>query len=104
MNTGIKLHGHFDRHRSFLADAGLLGKLRTRHQSAWVVRLLKEEFGTFGLELAAAIAEIGQRLAKIAISSKNTSVCASIFFPDSSRSIDPSSSTKKEHPDEQATV
>jgi LAO/AO transport system kinase len=63
MNSGIKaLHGHFARHRSFLADAGLLDKLRSRHQSAWVVRVLKEEFGTFGIELVGGYAEIGRRL------------------------------------------
>ncbi|HRF04384.1 methylmalonyl Co-A mutase-associated GTPase MeaB [Accumulibacter sp.] len=63
MNTGIQqLHAHFDRHRSFLAAAGLLGKLRARHQSAWVVRVLKEEFGTFGIELVGGYAQIGRRL------------------------------------------
>ncbi|WP_291995706.1 methylmalonyl Co-A mutase-associated GTPase MeaB [Candidatus Accumulibacter sp. ACC003] len=63
MNTGIQqLHGHFDRHRVFLADARLLGKLRTRHQSGWVLRVLKEEFGTFGIELLGGYAEIGRRL------------------------------------------
>ncbi len=63
MNMGItELHGNLDRHRSFLAHAGLLQKLRTRHQSAWVVRVLKEEFGTFGVELIGGYAEIGKRL------------------------------------------
>jgi hypothetical protein len=63
MNTGISpFLTHFDRHRKFLVDAGLLGKLRARHQSAWVIRLLKEEFGTFGLELIGGHADIGQRL------------------------------------------
>ncbi|NMQ27500.1 hypothetical protein E4Q23_06860 [Candidatus Accumulibacter phosphatis] len=63
MNTGIKqLHGHFDRHRSFLVAAGLLGKLRARHQSGWVMRVLKEEFGTFGVGLVGGYAEIGKRL------------------------------------------
>jgi LAO/AO transport system kinase len=52
-DSGIKeFHEHFERHRRFLVDAGLLGELRKRHQTAWVIRLLKEEFGTFGLELA----------------------------------------------------
>jgi LAO/AO transport system kinase len=64
-HTGIKpFLDHFDRHRSFLADAGLLGKLRSRHQSAWVMRLLKEEFGTFGLELAGGHSIIDQRLSE----------------------------------------
>lgn len=63
MSTGIaQLHDHFDRHRKFLADAGLLGTLRTRHQRAWVVRQLKEEFGTLGLELAGGRAGIEGRL------------------------------------------
>ena len=62
-NSGItELHDHFDRHRQFLVDAGLLGELRTRHQTAWVLRLLKEEFGTFGLELAGGRTAIERRL------------------------------------------
>jgi putative protein kinase ArgK-like GTPase of G3E family len=62
-NSGIaELHDHFDRHRKFLVDAGLLGELRTRHQAAWVLRLLKEEFGTFGLELAGGRTAIERRL------------------------------------------
>ena len=65
MNAGIKpFLDHVDRHRSFLVDAGLLGQLRSRHQSAWVMRLLKEEFGTFGLELAGGHSVIGQRLSE----------------------------------------
>lgn len=63
MNTGIKqLQDHIDRHRSFLVNAGLLGKQRTRHHKAWVMRLLKEEFGTFGLDLAGGLVTIGERL------------------------------------------
>jgi hypothetical protein len=63
MNTGIsEFHAHFDRHRRFSSMPALLGKLRSRHQSAWVLRLLKEEFGTFGLELAGGRAAIGERL------------------------------------------
>ncbi len=63
MHTGIQSFlTHFDRHRRFLVDGGLLGGLRARHQSAWVMRLLKEEFGTFGLELAGGRTDIGQRL------------------------------------------
>jgi LAO/AO transport system kinase len=62
-DSGIKeFHDHFDRHRRFLVDAGLLGDLRARHQTAWVVRLLKEEFGTFGLELAGGRTAIERRL------------------------------------------
>lgn len=62
-STGInELHGQIDRHRRFLVDAGLLGALRVRHQGAWVVRLLKDEFGTFGLDLAGGRAGIEARL------------------------------------------
>ncbi len=57
-----QLHDHFARHRMFLHDAGLLAPLRARHQSAWVVRRLKEEFGTFGLQLAGGHSVIQQRL------------------------------------------
>ncbi|MFZ4537984.1 ArgK/MeaB family GTPase [Propionivibrio sp.] len=65
MNTGIKqFQDHIDRHRSFLVNASLLGKLRARHHSAWVMRLLKEEFGTFGLDLAGGLAVIGKRLSE----------------------------------------
>jgi LAO/AO transport system kinase len=63
MNTGMReLLDHFDRHRKFLVEAGRLGRLRTRHQSAWVVRQLKEEFGTLGLDLAGGRAGIQARL------------------------------------------
>ncbi|MEF8698180.1 MAG: methylmalonyl Co-A mutase-associated GTPase MeaB [Candidatus Accumulibacter sp. UW26] len=63
MNTGIKpLLSHLDRHRRFLADGDLLGQLRASHQSAWVIRLLKNEFGTFGLALAGGRSRICQRL------------------------------------------
>lgn len=65
MHIGIKaMLEHCDRHRNFLANAGWLDKLRLRHQSAWVVRLLKEEFGTFGLELLGGRHLIGQRLSE----------------------------------------
>jgi len=63
MNTGIEsLLAHIDRHREFLANGCLLYDLRSQHQSAWVVRLLKEEFGSFGLELAGGCAVIRERL------------------------------------------
>lgn len=65
MNTGIKqFQDDIDRHRRYLVDAGLLDKLRARHHNAWVLRLLKEEFGTFGLDLAGGPAAIGARLGK----------------------------------------
>jgi LAO/AO transport system kinase len=62
-STGItELHGQIDRHRRFLVGAGLLGDMRVRHQGAWVVRLLKDEFGTFGLGLLGGPAGVGGRL------------------------------------------
>lgn len=64
-NTGIKqFQDHIDRHRNYLVDAGLLSELRTRHHNAWVMRLLKEEFGTFGLDLAGGSSAIGIRLSE----------------------------------------
>ncbi|MCM8624368.1 methylmalonyl Co-A mutase-associated GTPase MeaB [Accumulibacter sp.] len=65
MTTGIRsFHDHFDRHRRYLVDSGLLGRLRLRHQSAWVVRLIREEFGTFGLDLAGGRAAVERRLSE----------------------------------------
>lgn len=106
MSTGIEqFRDHFDRHRSFLTNAGLLGKLRARHQSAWVVRLLKEEFGTFGLELAGGRTAVAERLSKGVLNQfeEYERLRKQILsrFMSVSR---PSSPTKKEHPDEQAIV
>lgn len=65
MNTGItQFLDHIDRHRSFLVNVDLMGKLRTRHHNAWVMRLLKEEFGTFGLDLAGGRAAIDECLSQ----------------------------------------
>jgi LAO/AO transport system kinase len=65
MNSGVgQFLEHCDRHRSFLANAGLLGKLRTQHHGAWVMRLLKEEFGTFGLEVVGGREFVGERLSE----------------------------------------
>lgn len=106
MNTGIKqLNDQIDRHRSFLVGAGSLGNLRTRHHSAWVMRLLKEEFGTFGLELAGGSAAISQRLGEhrscqFEEYERIRSQILSRFKSDNSSS----SITKKEHPNEQAVV
>jgi len=106
MNTGIRqLQEHCERHREFLANAGLLGKLRTRHQSAWVVRLLKEEFGTFGLELAGGRAVVGERLrenpsSQFAEYERLRQHILSRFMSVNQ----PSSLTKKEHLDEQTIV
>jgi LAO/AO transport system kinase len=69
LNTGVaEFHAQFERHRRSLVDAGLLGALRVRHQGAWVVRLLKDEFGTFGLDLAGGRAAIEARLGSSASS------------------------------------
>jgi LAO/AO transport system kinase len=56
------LHGHLERHRKFLVDGHLLGELRARHQCTWVVRLLKDEFGSLGVELAGGHEAIERRL------------------------------------------
>ncbi|MBL8397480.1 MAG: methylmalonyl Co-A mutase-associated GTPase MeaB [Candidatus Accumulibacter sp.] len=58
-HSGIQpLLAHVDRHRRFLIDGGLFDELRARHQRAWVVRLLKDEFGTFGLGLLGGAAGV----------------------------------------------
>jgi putative protein kinase ArgK-like GTPase of G3E family len=106
MHTGIQSFlTHFDRHRRFLVDRGLLDKLRIRHQSAWVVRLLKEEFGTFGLELIGGHAVIGEHLGKNQYNQFEEYERMRKHILSRFMSVNqPSSSTKKEHPDEQATV
>jgi LAO/AO transport system kinase len=106
MNTGIReFHEQFERHRSFLAGTGLLRRLRTRHQSAWVVRLLKEEFGTLGLELAGGRVGIEKCLGdnpsnQFAEYERIRKHLLSRFMSVNQ----PSSLTRKEHSDEQATV
>jgi LAO/AO transport system kinase len=61
--TGIaELHEHLERHRRFLVDGDLLGGLRTRHQCTWAVRLLRDEFGSLGVELAGGRAAIERQL------------------------------------------
>jgi putative protein kinase ArgK-like GTPase of G3E family len=106
MNTGIKqLQDHIDRHRSFLVNAGLLGMQRTRHHNAWVMRLLKEEFGTFGLDLAGGITAIGERLSEnrsgqFAEYERMRQHILSRFKSENSTS----NITVKEHPHEQAVI
>lgn len=106
MNTGIKaFHEHFARHRKFLVNTGLLGKLRSRHQSAWVIRLLKEEFGTFGLELAGGRELIGQRLSENGVNQFAEYEHLRKQILSRFMSVNPPSSpTKKEHLDEQTIV
>jgi len=63
LNTGIAdLLAHFERHRHFLAGSGRLAALRGKHQSGWVLRLLKDEFGSFGLDLAGGRSAVHERL------------------------------------------
>ncbi len=106
MNSGIReFHQQFERHRSFLARTGLLRRLRTQHQSAWVVRLLKEEFGTLGLELAGGRGGIERSLGdnpsnQFAEYERIRKHLLSRFMSVNQ----PSSLTRKEHSDEQATV
>jgi LAO/AO transport system kinase len=74
MNSGIKeLHGHFARHRSFLADAGLLDKLRTRHQSAWGSAGIERGVRNFWHRAgrAAMLKSAGASRKHLAINSKN---------------------------------
>ena len=62
-HRGIKpVLAHLERHRRFLIDGGLFDELRARHQRGWVVRLLKEEFGTFGLGLLGGAVGVDESL------------------------------------------
>ena len=64
-HTGIgKLTEHLEQHRNFLTQSGLLEKLRLKHQNGWVMRLLRDEFGSFGLQLAGGQAHLAERLKK----------------------------------------
>jgi LAO/AO transport system kinase len=106
MNTGIKpLLDHIKRHRSFVAEAGLLDKLRSRHHAAWVMRLLKEEFGTFGLELVGGMAAVSERLVQHQTPHfeeyEHLRQRVLSRFQSEKKF---SKFTKKEHSDEQATV
>ncbi|MBK9442116.1 MAG: hypothetical protein IPN53_12745 [Comamonadaceae bacterium] len=106
MNTGIEpLLDHIDRHRRFLAEAGLLDTLRSCHHSAWVMRLLKDEFGTFGLGLVGGMAAVIERLNQHCTPQFEEyehlrQRVLSRFQSDKQFS----QLTKKEHSDEQATV
>lgn len=106
MNTGIReFHAQFDRHRNYLASTGVLRRMRTRHQSAWVVRLLKEEFGTLGLELAGGRAGIERCLGDNASNQFAEYERIRKHLLSRFMSVNqPSSLTRKEHSDEQATV
>ena len=106
MNAGIReFHEQFDRHRKYLARTDLLRGLRTRHQSAWVVRLLKEEFGTLGLELAGGRAGIERCLGDNASNQFAEYERIRKHLLSRFMSVNPPSSlTRKEHSDEQATV
>ncbi len=106
MNTGIKpLLQHIDKHREFLTGAGLLGQLRNSHHKAWVIRLLKEEFGTFGLELAGGVALVGERLSESQANQfEEYQRLRKRILSRFQSETQFSKFTKKEHSDEQATV
>lgn len=62
-HTGIQeLMDHLEQHRRFLGSTGLLEKLRLQHQCGWVMRLLKDEFGSFGIAVAGGRSAISERL------------------------------------------
>ncbi|MBK6636925.1 MAG: methylmalonyl Co-A mutase-associated GTPase MeaB [Rhodocyclaceae bacterium] len=51
-NTGIaELAAHLERHHAYLTETAQLMARRHRHQAAWLIRLLRDDFGHFGLEL-----------------------------------------------------
>lgn len=61
--TGVgELMEHVARHQAFLLRSGQLEQLRSIRQGGWVKRLLKEEFGLFGVQLTGGDAAIGERL------------------------------------------
>jgi hypothetical protein len=69
------------------------------------MRLLKEEFGTFGLELGGGSQQIGQRLSENRCNQfEEYERMRSRSFPDSPREIHRAVQPTKEHPDEQATL
>lgn len=91
--SGIdQLVAHLDAHRQFLLDTARLEPLRLRHQRGWVLRLLKEEFGSFGIHLAGGRTALDARLGsqRLGQFSEYASVRDSIlsrFIPSSSSSF-----------------
>jgi len=80
-NSGIRqLVQHFDQHRDFLVRSGALESLRSRHQRGWAMRLLKDEFGSFGLAQLGGRAALEARLSQHRLSqfAEYASVRASI--------------------------
>ncbi len=59
-----QLVAHFDAHRQFLLRTGRLESLRLRHQRGWVLRLLKDEFGSFGIGLVGGRMALDARLSQ----------------------------------------
>ncbi|HQO30129.1 MAG TPA: methylmalonyl Co-A mutase-associated GTPase MeaB [Accumulibacter sp.] len=96
---------HIDRHRQFLVAQGLFDELRARHQRAWVIRLLKDEFGTFGLGLLGGAAGVDAWLRAGATNSFEAYVyLRKQILAKFLHTNQPSSLTTKEHLNEQAIV
>lgn len=65
LNTGVPpLLAHLERHREFLVRSELLAVRRGQHQRGWVMRLLSDEFGSFGVGLVGGPHAIEERLAR----------------------------------------
>ncbi len=63
MNTGIRdLVEHLARHRKWLVTTDTLASRRSRHQSGWGMRLLEDEFGSYGLSRAGGRGAVAARL------------------------------------------
>jgi len=64
-HSGIdQLVNHIDRHREYLAGSGSLDLLRSRHQRGWVLRLLQDEFGSFGIAIAGGRSALEARMSE----------------------------------------
>lgn len=62
-NSGVaELCTQLARHRELLAASGGLASRRCRHQSGWGMRLLEDEFGSYGISRAGGRARVGARL------------------------------------------
>jgi LAO/AO transport system kinase len=59
-----ELTEHIEKHRLFLIANAQLEPLRLRHQRGWVLRLLKDEFGSFGMDLAGGREALNSRLSQ----------------------------------------
>ena len=64
-NEGIEqLVAALAEHRTFLERNGILERQRARHQRDWILRQIKAEFGSFGVQIAGGQYAIDQRLAQ----------------------------------------